>query len=285
MSFSGWAAAVRRPRIEDGIRQCVMVALCLIALFPIYFMLVSAFKSGVGYARSPLALPHPITLQNFAKVLGQSSFPRWVFNSAVLTVTSVAVALIVASPAAYAFARLIFPGRDLAFRLVSTLMAVPVIAVLIPLFVFMVNVHLVNTYPAAIVVYAGFLIPYKIFFLTAFFRQLPTPILEAAVLDGCGTLALLRRMIIPLSRPAFIVMAVVSSIWVWNELLIALVMLQSDASRTLMVGLTLFQDEFRVDVPVTMAGLAISVIPIILVYLVGVRYFTAGFLGGAMQGE
>ena len=285
MSFSGWAAAVRRPRIEDGIRQCVMVALCLIALLPIYFMLVSAFKSGVGYARSPLALPHPITLQNFAKVLGQSSFPRWVFNSAVLTVTSVAVALIVASPAAYAFARLIFPGRDLAFRLVSTLMAVPVIAVLIPLFVFMVNVHLVNTYPAAIVVYAGFLIPYKIFFLTAFFRQLPTPILEAAVLDGCGTLALLRRMIIPLSRPAFIVMAVVSSIWVWNELLIALVLLQSDASRTLMVGLTLFQDEFRVDVPVTMAGLAISVIPIILVYLVGVRYFTAGFLGGAMQGE
>ena len=285
MSFSGWAAAARRPRIEDGIRQCVMVALCLIALFPIYFMLVSAFKSGVGYARSPLALPHPITLQNFAKVLGQSSFPRWVFNSAVLTVTSVAVALIVASPAAYAFARLIFPGRDLAFRLVSTLMAVPVIAVLIPLFVFMVNVHLVNTYPAAIVVYAGFLIPYKIFFLTAFFRQLPTPILEAAVLDGCGTLALLRRMIIPLSRPAFIVMAVVSSIWVWNELLIALVLLQSDASRTLMVGLTLFQDEFRVDVPVTMAGLAISVIPIILVYVVGVRYFTAGFLGGAMQGE
>ena len=285
MSFSGWAAAVRRPRIEDGIRQCVMVALCLIALFPIYFMLVSAFKSGVGYARSPLGLPHPITLQNFAKVLGQSSFPRWVFNSAVLTVTSVAVALIVASPAAYAFARLIFPGRDLAFRLVSTLMAVPVIAVLIPLFVFMVNVHLVNTYPAAIVVYAGFLIPYKIFFLTAFFRQLPTPILEAAVLDGCGTLALLRRMIIPLSRPAFIVMAVVSSIWVWNELLIALVMLQSDASRTLMVGLTLFQDEFRVDVPVTMAGLAVAVIPILLVYVVGVRYFTAGFLGGAVHGE
>ena len=285
MSFSGWAAAARRPRIEDGIRQCAMVALCLIALFPIYFMLVSAFKSGVGYARSPLALPHPITLQNFAKVLGQSSFLRWAFNSAVLTVTSVAVALIVASPAAYAFARLIFPGRDLAFRLVSTLMAVPVIAVLIPLFVFMVNVHLVNTYPAAIVVYAGFLIPYKIFFLTAFFRQLPEPILEAAVLDGCGTLALLRRMIIPLSRPAFIVMAVVSSIWVWNELLIALVLLQSDASRTLMVGLTLFQDEFRVDVPVTMAGLAISVIPIILVYVVGVRYFTAGFLGGAMQGE
>jgi ABC-type glycerol-3-phosphate transport system permease component len=262
-----------------------MAALCLIALFPVYFMLASALKSGVGYARNPVGPPDPITLQNFARVLGQSSFPRWVLNSAVLTITSVAIALIVASPAAYAFARLVFPGRDLAFRLISTLMAVPVISVLIPLFVFMVNVHLVNTYPAAILVYTGFLIPYKIFFLTAFFRQLPTPVLEAAVLDGCGTLALLRRVIVPLSRPAFIAMAVVSSIWVWNELLIALVMLQSDASRTLMIGLTLFQDEFRVDVPVTMAGLAVAVIPILLVYVVGVRYFTAGFLGGAVHGE
>ena len=86
-------------------------------------------------------------------------------------------------------------------------------------------------------------------------------------------------MILPLSRPALVTLAVVSAIWVGNELLIALVLLQSDTSRTLMVGLTVFQDEFRVDVPATMAGLVISAIPVLLVYAAGVRYFVSGLLG------
>jgi raffinose/stachyose/melibiose transport system permease protein len=285
MSSDTAARASIESRSVVGLRQIVMLGLCAAALFPVYFMVVSAFKTEVGYAKNALGLPFPATLDNFARVFAQSSFPRWMVNSGVLTVASVGISLGVATPAAYAFARLPFPGRDLLFQVISTLMAVPVIAVLLPLFVFMVDVHLVNTYPGAIIIYAGFLIPYKIFFLTAFFRHLPQPILEAAVLDGCGSLSLLRRIVIPLARPAFIAMAVISAIWVWNELLIALVLLQNDASRTLMVGLTVFQDEFRVDVPVTMAGLVISVIPILIIYAVGIRHFVAGFLGGAVHGE
>jgi len=266
-------------------RHAVMLALSIVALLPLYFMAVNALKTEVGYAGSPLGLPDPATIENFARVLGQSSIARWIFNSGVLTISSVGLALLVSSLAAYAFARIPFPGADVLFRMVSALMAVPVIAVIIPLFVFMVSVRLVNTFPAAILVYVGFLIPYKVFFLTAFFRQLPASILEAAILDGCGHLASLRRVVLPLSAPALITMAVVSIIWVWNELLIALILLQSDSSRTLMVGLTVFQDEFRVNVPVTMAGLVISVIPILFVYVFGIRYFVAGLLGGALHGE
>ncbi|HLJ58438.1 MAG TPA: carbohydrate ABC transporter permease [bacterium] len=262
-----------------------MLVLCAVALLPIYFMVISAFKTDVGYAQSPLGLPHPITLENFLRVFRQSSILRGGANSVVLTISSVGIALLVSTPAAYAFARMPFPGADLLFRLIAALMAVPVISVLIPLFVFMVNVHLINTYPAAILVYVGFLIPYKIFFLTAFFRQLPSPIIEAAILDGCNTPTLLRRVVVPLAKPALIAMAVISIIWVWNELLIALVFLQTDASRTLMVGLTVFQDEFRIDVPVTMAGLVLAVVPIVLVYMAGIRYFVSGFLGGAVHGE
>ena len=277
MSFSRIAGSL--------MRHAVMLALSIVALLPLYFMAVNALKTEVGYAGSPLGLPDPATIENFARVLGQSSIARWIFNSGVLTISSVGLALLVSSLAAYAFARIPFPGADVLFRMVSALMAVPVIAVIIPLFVFMVSVRLVNTFPAAILVYVGFLIPYKVFFLTAFFRQLPASILEAAILDGCGHLASLRRVVLPLSAPALITMAVVSIIWVWNELLIALILLQSDSSRTLMVGLTVFQDEFRVNVPVTMAGLVISVIPILFVYVFGIRYFVAGLLGGALHGE
>jgi raffinose/stachyose/melibiose transport system permease protein len=266
-------------------RHAVMLSLTIVALLPLYFMVVNAFKTEVGYAGSPLGLPHPVTWENFARVFGQSSIARWIVNSGVLTVSSVSLALLVSAPAAYAFARIPFPGADVLFRVVSALMAVPVISLIIPLFVFMVKVRLINTYPAAILVYVGFLIPFKVFFLTAFFRQLPASILEAAILDGCGPIVALRRIVVPLSAPALITMAVVSVIWVWNELMIALLLLQSDASRTLMVGLTVFQDEFRINVPVTMAGLVIAVIPILCVYAFGIRYFVAGILGGAVHGE
>jgi raffinose/stachyose/melibiose transport system permease protein len=266
-------------------QHLALLALCGVTLLPIYFMIVSAFKSEVDYAKRPLALPTGVTLENFVRVIGQSGIVRWSLNSLLLTATSVVLALIVSTLAAYALARLRFPGADVLFRLISTLMAVPVISVLIPLFVFMVRTRLVNTYGSAIAVYVGFLIPYKVFFLTAFFRHLPDPVLEAATLDGCGVLAMLRYIVIPLSRTALITMGVVSAVWVWNELLIALVLLQNDATRTLMVGLTVFQDEFRVNVPVTMAGLLIAVIPMVVLYMAGVRHFVTGLWAGSTHGE
>jgi len=263
----------------------MMLALCAVTLLPIYFMIVSALKSEIDYAKRPLGLPSVVTMENFARVIGQSGIVRWSLNSLLLTTTSVVLALIVSTLAAYALARLRFPGADVIFRLISSLMAVPVISVLIPLFVFMVRTRLVNTYASAIAVYVGFLVPYKVFFLTAFFRHLPDPVLEAATLDGCGVLGMLWYIVIPLSRTALITMGVVSAVWVWNELLIALVLLQNDATRTLMVGLTVFQDEFRVNVPVTMAGLLIAVVPMAILYMAGVRHFVTGLWAGSTQGE
>jgi raffinose/stachyose/melibiose transport system permease protein len=285
MSSKGGRLFRGADRLRPIGQQLVMLALCGVTLLPIYFMIVSALKSEVDYAKRPLGLPTAVTTENFARVIGRSGIVRWSLNSLLLTATSVALALLVSTLAAYALARLRFPGADVLFRLISTLMAVPVISVLIPLFVFMVRTRLVNTYGSAIAVYVGFLIPYKVFFLTAFFRHLPDPVLEAARLDGCGVLGLLRYIVIPLSRTALITMGVVSAVWVWNELLIALVLLQNDATRTLMVGLTVFQDEFRVNVPVTMAGLLIAVVPMIVLYVAGVRHFITGLWAGSTQGE
>ena len=107
----------------NAARHAVMVALSLLALLPLYFMLVNAFKTEVGYATSPLGLPHPLTWENFARVFAQSSMARWIVNSAVLTVSSVSLAMLVSTTAAYAFARIQFPGVDVLFRAVSALMA------------------------------------------------------------------------------------------------------------------------------------------------------------------
>jgi raffinose/stachyose/melibiose transport system permease protein len=277
---------MRLRGIKDGlVRHAVLIALSILSLLPLYFMLGSAFKTQVDYAKSQVAPPTSPTLDNFRQVFDQALFGRWILNSFFVTFVSVGLAIVLSTFAAYAFAQIPFPGSGVMFRLTATLMAVPVVAVIIPLFRFMVDTGLIDSFTSVIVVYVAFMIPYTTFFLTAFFRQLPRAVFEAARIDGCGHVALLRRMAVPLSLPALITLALVNALWAWNELLIALVLLQDDSKRTLMVGLTVFQDRFGTNVPVTMAGLAVSFAPIFVMYIVGLRYFVSGIIAGSVSGE
>lgn len=271
--------------IRAAVRHLPLLGLCAVALIPLTFMAASALKGQMAFARNPAGLPSPPTFDNFAAVFGQPAFARWMLNSALLTVTSVGLTLGLSSLAAYAFARIPFRGRRSLFRLTSALMAVPVIAVIVPLFVLVVKVGLINTYPAAIAVYCGFMIPYTTFFLTGFFSRIPQGIFDAARMDGCSHGLILRKIAFPLSAPALVTLAIVNALWVWSELLISLVLLQADEMRTLMVGLTVFQDRFGVNVPALMAGLCVAVAPVLLLYVGGLRYFVSGLTVGALKGE
>jgi ABC-type glycerol-3-phosphate transport system permease component len=274
------------PRqVQPFFRQTVFLALSALALLPLYFMAVSSLKSQVGFARNPIGIPQAPTLENFATVVAQDRFLRWMGNSAILTFSSVVLALVISCMAAYAFARLPLRGGRLLFRLTTTLMAVPVVAVIVPLFVFLAQIGLVNNQPAVVLVYVGFMTPYTTFFLTGFFRRLPEEILDAAVIDGCSPASLLWRIVVPLSVAALATLTIVNALWAWNELLISLVLLQDDTLRTLMVGLTVFRDRFSINVPVSMAGLIVALVPMLLLYLLGLRYFVSGLLMGAVKGE
>lgn len=272
-------------RLPSVFRQIVFLVLSSLAFLPLYFMVVSSLKSQIGFAQNPIGIPRLPTLGNFAIVVEQDRFLRWMGNSAILTSSSVILALIVSCMAAYAFARIPLRGGRLLFRLTTTLMAVPVIAVVVPLFVFLAQIGLINNQPAVILVYVGFMTPYTTFFLTGFFRRLPEEILDAAVIDGCGPASLLWRIVVPLSVAALSTLGIVNALWAWNELLISLVLLQDDDLRTLMVGLTVFRDRFSINVPVSMAGLVVALIPMLLLYLAGLRYFVSGLLIGAVKGE
>lgn len=272
-------------RLPSVFRQMVFLALSSLAFLPLYFMVVSSLKSQIGFARNPIGIPRVPMLGNFAIVVAQDRFLRWMGNSAILTFSAVILALIVSCMAAYAFARIPLRGGRLLFRLTTTLMAVPIIAVVVPLFVFLAQIGLINNQPAVILVYVGFMTPYTTFFLTGFFRRLPEEILDAAVIDGCGPASLLWRIVVPLSVAALATLGIVNALWAWNELLISLVLLQDDDLRTLMVGLTVFRDRFSINVPVSMAGLVVALIPMLLLYLAGLRYFVSGLLIGAVKGE
>ena len=264
-------------------RQSALLFATLLSLFPVYFMTVSAFKTKSEYITNKWGLPATLYLDNFNTALaGEKFFIRFA-NSTILTVGSVVVSLIIACLAGYAFARMEFPGKRTLFNIILSLMVVPPVVMVVPMFVSMVRWGLINTYHGTTLIYVGLLLPFSVYLMTNFFKTIPHEIVEAARIDGCNNLSVFWRIMMPLSAPAVITLVVVNALWVWNELLIALIFMQKDEMKTLMVGIAALRSRNYVDIPATMAGLLIATIPIVIVYLFGQRYFIRGLTGGAVK--
>ena len=139
---------------------------------------------------------------------------------------------------------------------------------------------MVSTYWGVIILYAGLTLPFSVYLLSNFFRAIPRELFESAGMDGASHFTILSRILMPLSAPALVTLVVVNGLWVWNELLIALVFLPSDELKTLMVGVTVFQSKYNLNVPVTMAGMLLASMPMFLVYLFGQRFFIRGLSTG-----
>jgi ABC-type glycerol-3-phosphate transport system permease component len=264
-------------------RHVVLWLVTLTALLPGYVMITGAFKTQEEFATSPFSIPTSPTLDGFRTALSDD-FVRWVLNSLILTVASVAVVLVLAAFAAWGFAQRAFRGRDTLLAVLVSLMVVPPVVLLLPLFGMGSDLDLVGTYEYVVLIYVGFMLPFSIYMLTNFFRTIPKPLIEAAVMDGAGPFRVFAGVVIPLSAAPLITLAVVNTLWVWNELLIALVFLNDDAHRTLMIGITGFQSRNSLDVPTIMAGLSLASLPIVALYLFGQRYFVRGLVAGAIKG-
>jgi ABC-type glycerol-3-phosphate transport system permease component len=263
--------------------ELVMMISAVVALFPIYFMVVTSFKTQKEYIADRWGLPARIAFDNYVAAFAGKAFGQWFLNSTILTVVSVLLVSLCAGLAAYALARMDFIGRRLLGNLNISLMIVPPVVMLVPLFLLMVELRLVNTYASAILIYVGLMMPFSTYLLTNFFKTIPQDIVDAAYMDGCSNLGIFWRIMLPLSGPAFFTLIVVNAMWVWNELLIALVFLQDNALKTLMVGLTVFKSRYNLNIPVTMAGLVVATVPIVALYLASQKSFIRGLTAGAVK--
>ncbi|MCA1687440.1 MAG: carbohydrate ABC transporter permease [Actinobacteria bacterium] len=271
----------RRFTLGGLLKQALLVAMCVIAIYPLYYMVITAFKSREEYLNSQYLPPLRPTLDNVLEALSRGDLITWTINSVLVTVFSVLIAIAVSVLAAYALARMSFYGRDAFLNGTVALMVVPPVVLVVPLFLLMVQAGLINSLPSVIIVYTGLTIPISVYLLTNFFRALPYEIEEAARIDGCTTFGILWRIVLPLSAPALLTCVVVNALFVWNELLVALVFLQSNESRTLVAGLTLFKGQFSVNEPLVMSGALIATVPMLLLYLFGQRFFIRGLVAGA----
>ena len=263
-----------------GVAQVAMLAVAVLTIYPLYFIVITAFKTRQEYLTNQFLPPSDPTLENFRQAFRDGQLLTWVGNSVLITVVSVVVAAIVSSLAAYPLARSRFPGRLPFIGLNIVLMVVPPVVLVVPLFLFFVNLGLVNSRLAVVIIYVGLLIPFSIYLLVNFFATIPRSLEEAARMDGAGQLRTLWSVIMPLSAPAVVTVVVVNAVWVWNELLIALVFLQDDNARTLTAGLTFFQGRFIQNEPLVMTGALIATVPMLLLYIVGQRFFIRGLTAG-----
>lgn len=276
----------KSPVVVVGItaRQLIQILFTATAIVPGYLMITASLKTQEEFLSHPWALPlHP----SFAgyKAAWNDQFPRWFTNSLLVTTSSVVLTVAVAAMAAWGFAHWVWRGRETVLGILVSLMVVPPVVLLIPLFRFGATLGWISTFRILIMIYVGLMLPFSVYLLTNFFRAIPTSIIEAAEIDGASDLRTFRSIVLPLSGPPLITLTVVNLLWAWNELLLALVFLQSDEKKTLMVGITGFQNRYSLSIPTIMAGMTIATVPLLIAYLFGQRYFVAGLTSGSVKGE
>jgi raffinose/stachyose/melibiose transport system permease protein len=284
------AGALRRaagtPRYWPGrlLKHLVLLLFVVGALVPVYFMVVNGFKTDEEYLSNPYGIPSDATLGTFTDALRGGELGRWLLNSFTFSAVSVVLSTAIAALAAYPLALMRWRPGPWILSVLIALMVLPPIVLVVPLFQIMADLDQLNTYRGVIALYTGLLLPFSTFLLTSFFRTVPRDLLEAARIDGAGHLRRLWSIVLPVSLPALVTVATVQALWVWNEVLIAVIFLQSEDLRTLMVGVTIFRSRYHLDIPLVMAGIVWATIPMVVLYLALQRFFIRGLTAGAIKG-
>jgi multiple sugar transport system permease protein len=274
-----------RPTFKPGHLAVHAVLICasVIMVFPFIWMVLTAFKSLAEATAIPVQiLPSRLRWENFAELFEDFDFGTMYVNTIVATILRVTAQVSFAAMAGYAFARLRFPGRDIIFAIMLSVMMIPPVLYLIPKFLLMTQLGWVNTLQGYVV--PGFTSAFGTFLMRQFFKTLPEELSEAAKLDGCGPLRTFFWIMLPLAKPGLIAFGIFSTLWSWNELLWPLIILNSPEKMTLSVGLATMQGEYVSNYPVMMAGAVLAVIPMIVMFFIFQRQFIAGIATTGSKG-
>jgi len=282
------SAPVQSPLVRRAIAACgrhgLLLVFSALALLPVYFMVVNAFKTKPEYTGNRIGPPLHPSVASLLDAIGGGDLYVWLLNSCLVTIASVGLSTALAALAAYPLSLMRWRLGPAILGLLIVLLVVPPIVLVVPLFELVVDLRQLNTFHTIIAIYTGIMMPFSTFLLASFFSTISRPLIEAARLDGAGAWRVFWEIVLPLSFPALMTVVIVQSLWVWNEVLVAVIFLQDQGLRTLMVGLTLFNSRYRHDVPIVMAGMMIAAVPMVLLYLVGQRFFIRGLTAGGVKG-
>jgi multiple sugar transport system permease protein len=270
-----------RPR--NHLRLFLAVLLALISVGPLLYMLSLSFQDNGSLLGNTVLIPNHPTVSNYKQAWTENSFGHYFLNSILVSLATVVVVVILASLAAFAFARYKFPLRELIFYGFLASLAIPNVLLLIPQFLLMSRLHLIDSLEGLVLLYVSSNLPFMIFFLRGFFASIPREYEEAFRLDGAGTFRVIARLIAPLSLPAIALVSMFTFSAAFDEFPIAITMLNSPSKFTLPIGLTDFIGAHTTAWGPFFAGSVIATVPVILVFVITQRWSLSGVSVGGLR--
>jgi N-acetylglucosamine transport system permease protein len=265
-----------------------LIGWALLTTLPLLWAVLSSFKSDTEILADPWGLPSRIRWENWARAWNEAHLGRYFLNSAIVVTGALVLTMLLGAMAAYVLARYRFRGARIVYFAFVSGMMFPVFLALVPLFFVVRDLGLLGTLPGLILVYAAYSLPFTVFFLTAFFRTLPTSVAEAAMVDGCGHFRLFFQVMLPMARPGLVSVGIFNFLFQWNQYVLPIVLMQGEGAErrwVLAQGLTALavNEGYRGDYSGLFAGMTIAMLPVLLGYLALHRQVQSGLAAGQFR--
>ncbi len=266
--------------------QTVLIGWAVTVIFPMIWMIYSSFKTDQELFFSPWAPPVELQWDNFARAWTKAHVGDYLLNTLIVVVPALLLTLIISAMAAYVLARFEFVGRGFLFYMFLSGMLFPVFLALVPLFNLVNQLKMLNTFHGLILVYIAYSLPFTIFFLTGFFKTLPTEIEESAIMDGANPYQVFFKVMLPMASPGLISMGIFNFLGMWNQYVLPLVLISDESKYMLSQGLAfmLFKQFYENDWSALFAALTIIMVPTLIVYITFQKQIQDGITTGALKG-
>jgi N-acetylglucosamine transport system permease protein len=282
------AARASERRVIPALSHVFLIGWALLTTLPLLWAVLSSFKSDAEILTDPWGLPSRIRWENWSRAWNEAHIGRYFLNSAIVVTGALMLTMLFGAMAAYVLARYRFRGRRIVYFAFVGGMMFPVFLALVPLFFVVRDLGLLSTLPGLILVYAAYSLPFTVFFLTAFFRTLPTSVAEAAMVDGCGHFRLFFQVMAPMSRPGLVSVGIFNFLFQWNQYVLPIVLMQGEGAErrwVLAQGLTALavNEGYRGDYSGLFAGMTIAMLPVLIGYLIFHRQVQSGLAAGQLR--
>lgn len=275
----------RRARRRKALVFLLLVAGLPIVLLPFWLMITTSLKpQAMSLEYPPRLIPSVFTLSNYSRVLRLENFALYFFNSLFVAVVTTAATVMLSALLAYAFARLRFRGREVAFNLLLTGMMIPPVMLIIPQFLVAKQLHLLNNLWGLVLVYISMSLSMQTFLLRGFFEDIPQDLEDAVLIDGGSRWTIFWRIVLPLSRPGLSVVAIFTFLYSWDEFPWAHVAIKETTRRTLPVAIALFQNQHLTQWGMVFAASLIALVPVVTMFVILQRYFIEGISMSGLKG-
>ncbi|PWH07787.1 sugar ABC transporter permease [Brachybacterium endophyticum] len=265
-------------RVFGGVAHTILVIWALIVILPLVWTVFSSFKDSRSILSSPFSLPQSWNFDNFVRAWTTAGIGRYFFNTVIVVGSALVLVMLLGAMCAYVLARFQFPGRTVIYYALIAGLTFPLFLAVVPLFFVLKNMGLQGTYLGLILSYVGFALPFTVFFLYAFFRQLPEEIGEAAQIDGAGDFRTFFQVMLPMAKPGLVSIAIFNFLGLWNQFLLPIVLNTDRDKYVLAQGLANMQAQqgYQTDWSAMFASVTITIIPVLIVYVIFQRQLQGG---------